>query len=532
MVNKRRFTWFFILLSLLLVLAACNNEQKPPVEKEHTCSYVQDGDTFTFTDESPRYMIRYNSSSDKEISIADTGFIKSYSSSDTGITAGYQDSVLRIPRSMTEGSFTEENEGVKVKLTDYGYKVGDRRQFSVWDGGEDGKEIYREANMTLRVEGEHCLIWCEDGEDGLDVSDELLKTLQENFDRVYPLETALFGTCSDYTVKDKDTFITEANEKIYINIVSMGEASKNIGGFFSPVDMYKKDYIKKYNEESGFNYQTNEARMFYVNYSGEPSFIKDMDGCVSVLIHEFQHMLRFICDNIVKGIETDVWYNEMMSLLAEDIFSVYLDLDIKSTAISRLFFFKLITNWGVTCWDNDPNSLFFQASYSVSYAFGSYLLRNYGGADLLAALTDFKTAGTGKDVINNAFRKLDLKNKEGNPLTFEDAAADFHKICIYTSKADAAKGHISLNREVKFNVGDNTITAPAIDLLEGQTVMPFPYSEKITDKQYRERKLYPYGFILSDLTNEDEKSGEEPIKDAKKIVMELPEDPAVQIYFY
>lgn len=529
MVNKRRFTWFFILLSLLLVLAACNNEQKPPVEKEHTCSYVQDGDTFTFTDESPRYMIRYNSSPDKEISIADTGFIKSYSSEDAGITAGYPDSVFRIPRSMSEGSFTEENEGEKVKLTDYGYKVGDRRQFSVWDGEEDGKEIYREANMKLRVEGEHCLIWCEDG---LDVSDELLKTLQEKFDSVYPLETALFGTCSDYTVKDEGAYITEANEKIYINIVSMGEASKNIGGFFSPVDMYKKDYIKKYNEESGFNYQTNEARMFYVNYSGEPSFIKDMDGCVSVLIHEFQHMLRFICDNIVKGIETDVWYNEMMSLLAEDIFSVYLDLDIKSTAISRLFFFKLITNWGVTCWDNDPNSFLFQASYSVSYAFGSYLLRNYGGAELLAALTDFNTPGTGKEVINNAFGKLGLKNKEGAPLTFEDAAADFHQICIYTSKADAAKGHISLNREVKFNVGDITITAPAIDLLEGQTVMPFPYSEKITDKQYRERKLYPYGFILSDLTNEDEKSGEEPIKDAKKIVMELPEDPAVQIYFY
>ena len=218
---------------------------------------MQDGDTFTFTDESPRYMIRYNSSPDKEISISDTGFIKSYSSEDAGITAGYPDSVFRIPRSMSEGSFTEENEGEKVKLTDYGYKVGDRRQFSVWDGEEDGKEIYREANMKLRVEGEHCLIWCEDG---LDVSDELLKTLQEKFDSVYPLETALFGTCSDYTVKDEGAYITEANEKIYINIVSMGEASKNIGGFFSPVDMYKKDYIKKYNEESGFNYQTNKLR--------------------------------------------------------------------------------------------------------------------------------------------------------------------------------------------------------------------------------------------------------------------------------
>ncbi len=530
MINKRIFTWFFIFISILLVLVACNNEQKPPVEKEHTCSYVQDGDTFTFTDESPKYMIRYNSSPDKSVSIADTGFIKSYSATDkNNETESLYSFSKSLSRSVSEGPFTEENEGVKVTLTDYNYEIGEEKEFSVWDSDIDGKSIYRKAKMILKKEGVHCLIWCEDR---LDVSDELLKTLQENFDRVYPLETALFGTCSDYTVKDKDTFITKANEKIYINIVSMGEASKNIGGFFSPVDMYKASYIEKYNQEYKLNYKTNEAKMFYVNYSANPSFIDDMDGCISVLIHEFQHMLRFICDTIVKGIETDVWYNEMMSLLAEDIFSGYLNLRIESTAISRLFFFRLLTNWGVTCWDNNPNSFLFQASYSVSYAFGSYLLRNYGGAKLLAALTDFSTAGTGKDVINNAFRKLGLKNKEGNPLTFEDAAADFHKICIYTSKKDADNGHISLNKEVNFNVGDITITAPAINLLEVQSGLPFPYSEKITDEHYKGMQLYPYGFILSDLTKEDEGSGEEPVKDAKKIVMELPEDPAVQIYFY
>lgn len=518
MINKRIFTWFFIFISILLVLVACNNEQKPPAKKEQT---------FIFTDESPKYMIRYNSSPDKSVPIADTGFIKSYSATDkNNETESLYSFSKSLSRSVSEGPFTEENEGVKVTLTDYNYEIGEEKEFSVWDGDIDGKSIYREAKMILKKEGAHCLIWCEDG---LDVSADLLTTLQEKFDSVYSLETALFGTCSDYTVKDKDTFITEANEKIYINIVSLKETSSSIGGFFSPVDMYKASYIEKYNQEYKLNYETNEAKMFYVNYSANPSFIKDMDGCISVLIHEFQHMLRFICDTIVKGIETDVWYNEMMSLLAEDIFSVYLDLDIKSTAITRLEYFRLFTQWGVTCWDTS-DFLFWQASYSVSYAFGSYLLRNYEGAKLLAALTDFNTAGTGKDVINNAFRKLDLKNKEGNPLTFEDAVAYFHQICIYTSKEDAAKGHISLNREVKFNVGDIPITAPAINLLEVQSGLPFPYSEKITDEHYKRIQLYPYGFIFSDLNSEQ--LGEEPIKDAKKIVMQLPEDPAVQIYFY
>lgn len=510
------------------MLVSCHNAPNPPKEEEQTLSYVQDGDTFTFTGGSPRYMVRYNSSPNKEIPLSDTGYIKSYYSSDENRAFGYTDPSIRIPRSLSAEPFSEENEGVKVTLNDNNYEIGDKKMFYVWDSDELGQEdSFRKADMKLRMEGEHCLIWCEDG---LDVSDELLAKLQESFDRVYPLETALFGTCSDYTVKDTEQYITEANDKIYINIVSFKDP--NVGGCFNAVDMYKSSFIEKYNEEYNYNYKTNEARMFCINYSAKPSFVDDIDGCISVLTHEFQHMLIFISDYIVKGIDTDTWYNEMMSLLAEDIFSGYLELDIKSTAIERLYLFKILTNFGVTNWDNNPYSLFFQASYSVNYAFGSYLLRNYGGAELLSALTDLNTAGTGKDVINNAFIKLGLKNKERETLTFEDVAADFHQICIYTSKEDADKGNLSLNKEVEFKVGDITITAPAIDLVAEGGVMPFPYSEIITGDEYKFNQLFPYGFILSDLTRNDEGSGEEPITDAKEIVMELPKDDDVKIYFY
>lgn len=529
MIKRRVLTYVFIFLSLLLVLVSCHNAPNPPKEEEQTLSYVQDGDTFTFTGGSPRYMVRYNSSPNKEIPLSDTGYIKSYYSSDENRAFGYVDPSIRIPRSLSAEPFSEENDGVKVKLTDSDYKNVQEKNFYVWDIDEEGNNIFREANMILKKEGEYCLIWCQEG---LGVDDEFLTKLQESFDKVYPVETALFGTCSDYTVKDTEQFITEANDKIYINIVKMSEYSKNIGGFFSTVDMYKASYIDELNKEGPYNYKTNEARMFCINYSAEPSFVYDMDGCISVLTHEFQHMLRFISDYIVKGIDTDTWYNEMMSLLAEDIFSGYLELDIKSTAIERLYLFKILTNFGVTNWDNNPNSLFFQASYSVNYAFGSYLLRNYGGAELLSALTDLNTAGTGKDAINNAFIKLGLKNKEGETLTFEDVAADFHQICIYTSKEDADEGHLSLNKEVEFKVGDITITAPAIDLVAEGGVMPFPYSEIITGDGYKFSQLFPYGFALSDLTPNDEESREEPITDAKDIVMVLPKDDDVKIYFY
>ena len=510
MINRRRVTFSIILISLLLVLLSCSGEQNPPKNNERT-------------DSGPRYMIRYNSSPDKTVSLSDTGYIKSYSSAVPEKPAG--DVSVRMASRGLSGA--AGGEGVRVTLTDSGDEIGAVKKFFVCDRDEEGNETFREVSMTLKASGEHCLVWCEDS---LVVPDGSLKTLQEKFDSIYALETALFGTCSDYTVKDTGKFITDVNEKIYIIVVSMTDDST--GGYFSTLDMYTKSYIDNYNAD----YRTNEARMFYIN-SG---MLDEMEECASALTHEFQHMLRYICDEIVKGVKTPDWYDEMLSQLAEDIFSGYLNLKTESTAISKLELFKMFTNFGVTYWNND-DPVNNQASYSVNYAFGAYLLRNYGGAGLLAALTSHDTPGTGKDVINNAFSILGLKNNDGGDLTFEDAAAAFYQVCIYTSKEDADKG-MSLNKEVEFSVGDITVTAPAIDLMnirssQGELisespVMPFPYSEIIKSDDYAAVQLHPYGFILSDLARDDEMSGEKPIKNAGRIVIELPSNLDVKIYFH
>lgn len=501
-----------------MVLFSCSGEQNPPKNNERT---------FCFTDSGPRYMIRYNSSSDKTVPLSDTGYIKSYSSAVSEKPTGNM-SVRTASRSLSGAA---GGEGVRVTLTDSCDEMV--KQFFVYDSDEEGNKAFRKVSMTLKESGEHCLIWCEDS---LEVPDGSLKikTLQEKFDSIYALETALFGTCSDYTVKDTAKFITDANEKIYIIVVPMTDDST--GGYFSTLDMYTKSYIDKYNVENNTDYRTNEARMFYIN----SDMLDEMEECASALTHEFQHMLRFICDEIVKGVKTPDWYDEMLSQLAEDIFSGYLNLKTESTAISKLESFKMFTNFGVTYWNND-DPVNNQASYSVNYAFGAYLLRNYGGAGLLAALTSHDTPGTGKDVINNAFSILGLKNNDGGDLTFEDAAAAFYQVCIYTSKEDADKG-MSLNKEVEFSVGNITVTAPAIDLMnirssQGElisesSVMPFPYSEIIKSDDYAAVQLHPYGFILSDLARDDETCGEKPIRNAGRIVIELPSNPDVKIYFH
>ena len=49
---------------------------------------------------------------------------------------------------------------------------------------------------------------------------------------------------------------------------------------------------------------------------------------------------------------------------------------------------------------------------------------------------------------------------------------------------------------------------------------------------YAAVQLHPYGFILSDLARDDETSGEKPIRNAGRIVIELPSNLDVKIYFH
>jgi hypothetical protein len=116
---------------------------------------------------------------------------------------------------------------------------------------------------------------------------------------------------------------------------------------------------------------------------------------VSTLAHEFQHMIQFYQKAIVQGAgaTADAWINEMCSMIMEDLVADKLGVEGPR---------------GVSPTDGSAGSpgnnegripLFNQYSsayplavttgydlveyYSTSYAFGSWLARNYGGADLL-----------------------------------------------------------------------------------------------------------------------------------------------------
>ena len=123
MINRRRVTFSIILISLLMVLFSCSGEQNPPKNNERI---------FCFTDSGPRYMIRYNSSPDKTVSLSDTGYIKSYSSAVPEKPAG--DVSVRMASRGLSGA--AGGEGVRVTLTDSGDEIGAVKKFFVCDSDE------------------------------------------------------------------------------------------------------------------------------------------------------------------------------------------------------------------------------------------------------------------------------------------------------------------------------------------------------------------------------------------------------------
>jgi hypothetical protein len=113
----------------------------------------------------------------------------------------------------------------------------------------------------------------------------------------------------------------------------------------------------------------------------------------STLGHEFQHMIHFYQKQVLfhAPTNTDTWINEMCSMIMEDLVADKLDVEgprgvsaVDGTAgaahntAGRIPYFNLCSYYGLV----QPAS-YSLYDYSVSYAFGAWLARNFGGAALL-----------------------------------------------------------------------------------------------------------------------------------------------------
>ncbi len=256
---------------------------------------------------------------------------------------------------------------------------------------------YTPKSATLRAVGTYCNVWIVDQyytsgtAGGNKASTAIAQKFATKFDEIYPYITNVFGSESDILVTTSGSFIdmktySDTGEIINIVLYDIGvdytkDQNGGVLGYF-----YAKDYYytggQTYSGSNAILNYTNQGKYFYVD-SGFA--VSAFNTVLSTLAHEFQHMVNFGQKNIKYKTTPDTWYNEMLSMLCEDMMQQKLGIADTDSPKGRLQQFNAYYYAsGINEWLDDNAVL----SYSVAYAFGGWLCRQYGGAALVKAIMD------------------------------------------------------------------------------------------------------------------------------------------------
>lgn len=443
--------------------------------------------------------------------------------------------------SITSGTKVEQ---LSVSESDIGSTT-----MNVYIDGDENISVFGEAKATLRAVGEYCLVWVVNGYYETDdtgsynfvstssssvtsytttsdeqVSEDIVTAFAEKFDDMYPLIRNVFGEESDkiyYTYSSSTGFdlanmdyLSQTGTKVNIVIYDIGNDHSNsdesgVLGYF-----YSKDYYpngnhistlsaggRPYSDSSVLNY-SNEGKYFYVD---SYFTVEYTDTTYSTLAHEFQHMINFGVKTIENNLSCGSAYNEMMSMLCEDIMQDYLDIDDDDSPIARLPFFERRYPYAGIEYRED-NSTYTVLSYSTNYAFGAWLVRQFGGIKLIEQMasnsyTDFNSICAAVNAINNT------------SYTMKDLLCLYTQACIYSSSLtdyDVPTFNKEItNSSTYYTNTDYTYPLKAIDLWNLDSTLTIN-TEYVSNGYYKydgpilygynaQYSLRPYGMLLVDV---------------------------------
>jgi hypothetical protein len=334
------------------------------------------------------------------------------------------------------------------------YNIDNSRTFWVQKNskasGSDSSN-WLQITAVLRASSERANVWIPDanynasagGQNMLSVSQA--QAIANKFSLIYKYDTAIFGYEYGGNPKGPDYGGVDDDPKIQILVYDIDydyKANQNSGifGYF-----WGKDH-----EE--YHTYSNEAEMFYID-----SYFASMypDAIYSTLAHEFQHMINFNVKSIEKGLSSNTWYNEMLSMLAEDMIAPLINIPTSSRdhPIQNRIPFFLNMYWYVapTEWLDD-NVLI---SYSNTYAFGAYLARNYGGAELIQEIA--RNNKVGIDSIDAALKK--------HGSSWDNALSKYGEAFIFSGTSKPSGG-ASFDKTITKNINGTNYTFAAFDIWE------------------------------------------------------------------
>jgi hypothetical protein len=430
---------FFAVVSIILMcsaVTACNfgPDRPPPLTYDEAVKkviFTGDLATVDFTNLNNHdiYLVMINSS-DSVVPAANTG------------------GTAQSPSTASSGT----NHGTALAADTVPYDTGDKRNFWVERNLNGNAWVNKQA--TLMASGEHGNIWIMDENTSSGTSEYIISIVQAQemagrFDQIYRMTTNLLGFENGGGL-DGDGG-TDGDKKIQILVFDFNEADygpvgTTYAGYFSPKDFYTQAEV----DRLGWNSRTNLAEMFYLNAR---YLINSPDYIYSVLIHELQHMINYTRKHMEHDLNADTWYNEMLSTMAEDVIGPLIGIGRSNPGHPILMrlprFLDSYYMYGITEWNDSSNN------YSNVYAFGAYLLRNYGGPELLKRILD-------NDKVNIDSLTSALEEFSGG-MDFTQAFIRYGEALIF-SGSSMPEGAATFDRTVTSTVNGQVYTAYGFDI--------------------------------------------------------------------
>ncbi len=344
--------------------------------------------------------------------------------------------------------------------------VGDKKIFniSIIDSNLNGigekKEFQLIKQVDLREESEKRAlnIWLEGGKtltptQSALIADSFLKSGSNN--DIYEYVTNIYGK-EWYEVgqKVRDGLINPRGT-IDILLYSMNESLDNpkgrVLGFYQGLDNMK---IPKADSSNYLDYKdSNERVMFYMDLD---SFLYNYKDTISTLAHEFVHTIVFYQKMVLQNIAMEIWLNEMLAMIGEDLVASKLNLpgprgirDITSNIPSvsekteRAGRFYIYNSGETNSYEINEKISFGMRNYSTTFAYGAYLMRNIptdnGNLNFIEDI--IKNTYGGHEAIEFAFRK------SGKFLTFEESIKNFARASLLSDNKFTGQ------EPYKYNIG-------------------------------------------------------------------------------
>ncbi|MBR4247390.1 MAG: hypothetical protein IKQ13_10375 [Treponema sp.] len=379
------------------------------------------------------------------------------------------------------------------------YQIGDERRIFV-DVSND-MNSYAAKDATLCAVGYYnqqtpvVLVWVvneslspDDECRGTTVNQALAQDVADKFAAHYYHEREIFGEEYDflfdaschsspteaYKIEDTGSLV---NIVIYDIANDHGQTNESgVAGYFFGA----KDYFKNGNYRDARAY-SNAGKYFYLDaafcnngngYANPSSTVSDL--AITTLFHEFQHMIHF-GQKTIYGIESDTWYNEMLSMLCEDLMAEQLGTGNSAPQTLRISDFKnsyYLSGIDEFREDNDYTI----SSYANSYTFGAWLTREFGGPQFVSTMSKDHSRANMESVLYSIYANT------GRKYSRRQVYKLFLQACIFRSPFAEENGLPTLNKDAE---GSMT----AIDLFkndDGPEIVANGYSPDIR----------PHGFVI------------------------------------